>query len=277
MLRVRVGGRVRAGRCARLFQCFGLSGLLLVCLGPVVAADEPNSCETCHSNPDFLVTNKKLYDYFQEWSASVHKQEGVSCDDCHGGDPRAGDAAKAHAAGVKASDPASGIYYKNVPETCGSCHDEILAGFRKSEHFEHVAKKKNTDEQGPTCVTCHGSINSSILDVNSVAEACARCHNEKSDNHPENPEKARAALNRFLSIQRYYRYIGVRAEPDEAREFFRKMDPQIESLSEIWHTFDLKRIDQATEEVLGRMKAKREEIRKRTGASGQEPGEGAAH
>jgi len=248
----------------RCLQVLGLSAALLGLGVGTGLASEENSCEACHANPDFMVTNKKLFEYFQEWSASVHKQEGVTCDDCHGGDPTASDARKAHGAGVKASDPASGIYYKNVPETCGSCHDEILSGFRKSNHFKHVEKKKKKDEQGPTCVTCHGSINSEVLNVNSVAAACARCHNKERDNHPENPEKAREALNRFLSIQRFYRYIGVRAEAQEAREFFREIDPQIGRLSVIWHTFDLKEIDQATGEVLAKMKAKRDEIRKRT-------------
>jgi len=248
----------------------GATALLVFGGGPASGAGA-NSCETCHANPDFMVTNKKLYDYFQEWNLSIHKQEGVTCDDCHGGDPRAADARTAHGKGVKATDPSSGIYYKNVPETCGACHDEILSGFRKSNHFRHVAKKKLDDEQGPTCVTCHGSINSEVLNVNTVAAACARCHNEARHNHPENPEKARDALNRFLSIQRFYRYIGVHADADEARDFFRKIDPQIKHLSVTWHTFDLAEIDRATGEVLAELKAKRDEIRKRTHSEAGKP------
>jgi hypothetical protein len=54
-------------------------------------------------------------------------------------------------------------------------------------------------------VTCHGSINSEVLNVNSVAVACARRHNEERDNRPNDPEKARAVLNRFLSIRRFHR------------------------------------------------------------------------
>jgi nitrate/TMAO reductase-like tetraheme cytochrome c subunit len=231
------------------------------------AADpkEQDSCATCHDDPGFLVTNKKLYDYFQEWSSSVHKQEGVSCQDCHGGNAKTDDKTEAHGDGVAASDKASGIYYKNVPDTCGGCHEEILEGFQKSEHFEHVVAKKQED-QGPTCVTCHGSINVGILDVNSVAVSCERCHSEESENHPENPQKARAILNKFLSMQRFYRYITIRAESDEAKEFFAEIDPRIHDLSVTWHTFDLDRIQEETNNVLSSMKKKRDELRKRSSA-----------
>jgi hypothetical protein len=50
-----------------------------------------DTCVDCHSTPTFLVTNRKLFDYFQKWTSSLHKQEGVTCVDCHGGDPTRAD------------------------------------------------------------------------------------------------------------------------------------------------------------------------------------------
>lgn len=239
------------------------SGTLLVATPREVAAvEQQDTCESCHSNPDFLVTNRKLHEYFQEWSDSVHHQEDVTCDDCHGGDSTASDRVLSHGDGVGAADPSSGIYYKNVIDTCGTCHEDVLDRFRESEHFEHV-EKEDDGEQGPTCVTCHGAINSEILNVNSVADSCAQCHNEETDNYPENPAKAKAVLNRFLSINRFYRYITIRAEPEEAWTFFQKIDPKVEHLSMTWHTFDLEKIDEETREVLGLLTAKRDEIRAR--------------
>jgi len=235
---------------------------------PALAAAEPaaappeNSCVDCHRDPDFIVTNNKLYDYYQQWSGSIHEQEGVTCDECHGGNARSADADAAHADGVRSSDPASGIYFENVPETCGRCHEGVLAGFRESSHFEHVEEDPG-EEQGPTCVTCHGSVDSAVLNVNTVVAACARCHNEESDNHPEHPGKAREVLNRFLSIQRFYRYITIRAEPEEAQVFFADLEPRLAKLAVTWHTFDLDAIEAETAAVLARMKAKREEIRAR--------------
>jgi nitrate/TMAO reductase-like tetraheme cytochrome c subunit len=239
------------------------SHTLLVVAARAEGATQPkNSCESCHSNPDFLVTNKKLYEYYQEWSGSVHDQEEVTCDDCHGGDATASAKVASHDNGISASDPTSGVYYKNVVDTCGTCHDDVLEGFRESEHYKHVVKKQD-EEQGPTCVTCHGSINAEVLNVNSVTEACSRCHNEEKDNHPDIPKKAKAILNRFLSISRFYRYITIRAEPGEAKAFFEQIDPKIQHLAVTWHSFDLEKIDEETRELLTMLKAKRVEIRAR--------------
>ena len=119
------------------------------------------------------------------------------------------------------------------------------------------------DQQGPTCVTCHGSIDAEILDVNSVEAACVRCHNFETDNNPDIPAKARDALNKFLSIHRFYRYITIKAEPDDARQFFADLDPRLRRLSVTWHTFDLDAIEAGIEEVLGLLKAKRDEIRQK--------------
>lgn len=238
------------------------SWLMLVPAQRAAAAESDNSCESCHGSPDFLVTNKPLYAYFQEWKGSVHRQEDVSCDECHGGDSETSDKDRAHAKGVGASDPSSGIHYSRVATTCGTCHDEILQAFRESSHFEQIAKKSE-GKLGATCVTCHGSMASEVLDINTVAASCERCHNQERHNHPEVPERAAALLNRLLSINRFYRYITIRAEPDEAKAFFEKIDPRLVKLAVTWHTFDLERMGEETREVIGLLSAKRDEIRSR--------------
>jgi hypothetical protein len=121
-----------------------------------------------------------------------------------------------------------------------------------------VAKKQ--EAQGPTCVTCHGSINVAVLNVNTVEDACSRCHNEETENAPENPREARDLLNRLLAIRRYYRYITVRGEPSETKEFFESTDQKLDDLSSTWHTFDLDQIREETQVVLDALKAKREEV-----------------
>lgn len=241
-----------------------LPALLLLCLllpvpESATAGEVRDSCVDCHSDPGLLVTNRKLYDYFQKWSESVHKQEEVTCTDCHGGDPSVADKAGSHKGDLQASKRSSAVNFRNVPQTCGECHDEIYEGFRKSKHFEHVVAKKQQD-QGPTCVTCHGSINVAVLNVNTVEQTCSRCHNDESENHPETPEKARSLLNRFLSIHRYYRYIAVRGDPVETREFFEAVDGAIRELSVTWHSFDLSEIEGKTETLLDSVKQKRGEL-----------------
>jgi nitrate/TMAO reductase-like tetraheme cytochrome c subunit len=204
-----------------------------------------------------LVTNKKLYDYFQLWGSSIHSQENVTCVDCHGGNRQSSDKKKAHGGDLNAAQASSAVNFRNIPKTCGGCHENIYEGFRKSTHFEHLVSKDQED-QGPTCVTCHGSLNVAVLNVNTVEEMCRRCHNEETENNPENPQEARALLNRFLSIHRYYRYITVRSDPVETKPFFEKVDSQIRDLSVTWHTFDLDAIGEKTEALLQVLKAKRE-------------------
>jgi len=233
------------------------------------AEETRDTCVECHSNPDFLVKNKKLYDYYQQWLASVHNESGVTCSDCHGGNPEAADKAKAHGTGLGESTSNSAINFKNIPKTCGKCHEDILEGFETSKHFKHVLAKKQ-EKQGPTCVTCHGSMNVSILNVNSVKASCERCHNEQTGNHPENPEKAQEVLNHFLSIHRGYRYLTTRMDPKESKAFFVDLDKRMNKLSVTWHTFDLDAIDNATKEILKLLKDKREEVRQKISESKEE-------
>jgi hypothetical protein len=256
----RRGVETRAARrigLALLLPVLSLSGWLLP--APATGEEKRDSCVDCHSDPDLFVTNRKLFDYFERWTSSIHKEEGVTCSDCHGGNPEIKDKRGAHAAELGEANPASAVNFQNIPDTCGDCHEEILSGFRKSAHFEHVVAKEQ-ENQGPTCVTCHGSINVAVLNVNTVEKTCARCHNEESENHPDTPTEARSLLNRFLSIHRYYRYITVRGDPIETRAFFEVVDAQIHSLSVTWHSFDLEKIREETEIVLSTLREKRRKI-----------------
>ena len=224
-----------------------------------LAAEAKDSCVECHSDPSLLVTNKKLYDYFQRWTSSLHAQEEVTCADCHGGNPEIGDKNGAHGGNLAGSKKESAVNFRNIPGTCGDCHEDILEGFRGSTHFERLLEEKK-EQQGPSCVTCHGSINVAVLDVNTVEEVCRQCHNEASENHPENPRKARDLLNRLLAIHRYYRYINVRGDAVETRPFFEMVDTQLRDLSVTWHTFEVERIEEKTQAVFEALRTKRQEV-----------------
>ncbi|MBF0280194.1 MAG: cytochrome c3 family protein [SAR324 cluster bacterium] len=248
------------------YRFFGLTAMALMLLTLFLlsnssqAAEVKDSCTECHSNRDFMVTNKKLYNYFQEWELSIHRQEEVSCDDCHGGNSKIADKTGAHGESI-GSKVKSAVSFINIPDTCGQCHDEIYEGYRKSPHFEHLVTQ-NQEKQGPNCVTCHSSINSVALNVNTVKKTCVQCHNKKTKNHPEIPEKAEWLLNKFLSIHRFYRYVSIRGEAEESKVFLQKIDAQIGELSIKWHTFDLDEIEQNTRTVLDLLKDQRNEIKK---------------
>ncbi|MHC4932943.1 MAG: cytochrome c3 family protein [Planctomycetota bacterium] len=230
-----------------------------------VAAPQ-ESCIRCHSDPDFLVTHPKLYEYYRDWQRSIHAQEQVTCFDCHGGDPDAPEASRAHA-GIAGTGGRDSMSFARVHETCGDCHDEIVEAYTRSKHYERLKQDESGKRHGPTCVTCHRSMNTLTLDVTTVEEACTRCHNAETNIDPEVPAEARAALNKFLSIDRFHRYIAARMEPAESGLFFRDIDQRVTSLSVLWHTFDLERVKGETRAVLDVMRAKRDEIRKRGNAA----------
>ena len=225
-------------------------------------AQTRDSCVDCHSDSRFLVQNKKLYDYYASWRHSVHKQEGVACVDCHGGNPAVPDRETAHrGTAMSASDPASPINYRNVPATCGHCHTKEYQSYQQSKHFKHL-QVEQTEQQGPNCVTCHGSVNISVLDVNTVRNSCQRCHNTQTGIYPEVPGDAEEALSRFLSIHRYYRFIAMTADPREIKARFQDIDPRVKLVEADWHSFDLDKVSQDTQDLIEYLKAQRESISK---------------
>lgn len=245
------------------------------------AGQGEESCVRCHRDPDFLVTHPRLYQYFRDWEGSIHRQEGVTCSDCHGGNPDASSREAAHAGIFGESSPQSMVNYANVPTTCGSCHGDVEEAYRKSAHAQHLTRARSDgkgrgdgDKQGPSCVTCHASMNTLTLDVTTVESTCARCHGE--DNHPEIPAEARRALHEFLSIDRFHRYIAVRDEAAEGRKFLEDIDERREALSVLWHTFDLEAIGTATSPILDDLRKKRDEIRARAHAQREEGAAGVA-
>jgi len=101
-----------------------------------------------------------------DWQASVHAENGISCHDCHGGDPT--DMAMAMS-------PDRGFIgapeYEGVPEFCGRCHVGVFDAYSAGAHGQAL------EEGGAQCVVCHGNhaIQRASLDLINE-EDCSRCH-----------------------------------------------------------------------------------------------------
>jgi len=106
---------------------------------------EQNVCIECHDS-DLVKDEYKAIP--GEWRKSWHYQNNVSCQDCHGGDPK--DAARAML-------PESGFIGvpkpKEVPQFCGKCHLGIKESYLESGH----GKALMSTGKGPNCLVCHGS------------------------------------------------------------------------------------------------------------------------
>jgi hypothetical protein len=167
-------------RLAALVAC------LLFCAAAF--AQKKSSCIDCHLKLDDprLSAPAKLFDH------DIHKSRGLSCNDCHGGDPNAANK-------EAAKDPRKGYLGKpktlDIPAYCGKCHSDaaLMKRFNPSlrvdqerEYYTSVhgkLLKEKGETRVATCISCHSVHGirsprdplSSVYPTN-VAETCSKCH-----------------------------------------------------------------------------------------------------
>jgi nitrate/TMAO reductase-like tetraheme cytochrome c subunit len=126
---------------------------------------EEDVCIECHSSekmkPEFRTIT-------EEWRASLHAQNRISCSDCHGGDTKDVALAMSRQRGFLGTPK-----YTEVPEFCGKCHIGILKNYLDSGH----GKALKASAKGPNCVSCHGSHNIQRASIDIINEQrCSKCH-----------------------------------------------------------------------------------------------------
>ncbi|GFE58519.1 cytochrome c3 family protein [Geobacter sp. AOG1] len=141
------------------------SALLLLCLLSLslvaVAQETATVCLQCHS-----AQTGRGGKAVQPWKTSIHAANGISCHDCHGGDPKDAANAMSPARGFLGVPKETGI-----PAFCGRCHVGIREDYLQSAHGRALGKG------GPTCVTCHGSHEIEKVTLELINEkSCSRCH-----------------------------------------------------------------------------------------------------
>ena len=207
-----------------------------------------SSCVGCHQAlPQTFVGHT-----FADWQGSRHAQQGVSCHNCHGGDPTQANEDLAHR-GVRSSrDPESPLYFTRVPETCGRCHTAEFGFFRESVHYRQL----QDTGRGPNCVTCHGAMAIAILRPRQLESTCTACHNERLGIRPDEPLKARFLLSlmnraseRLLLVSRLARLLSTTVDVQAAEEHLDRAREELVQAQEAWHTFDLQRVEQQIERV----------------------------
>jgi nitrate/TMAO reductase-like tetraheme cytochrome c subunit len=237
------------------------TALLFAAYGPVRtvwAGNVTNSCTECHGNPQFRITNKKLHKYFRDWELSMHALEGVSCVDCHGGSPEKTGKEEAHGTDIKVR--LIPVDYERISATCGRCHERNAANYKKSTHYQELIET-GTSLPTPTCVNCHGSINTSVPAASAIGEICSHCHNIITENNPEIPEIATYLLERLSFINSYYRHVVSKGAAQGDPDFPSSMDREFSELAEIWHSLDLAGIEEKTLQIRTMLIKKRKELR----------------
>lgn len=101
----------------------------------------------------------------------AHYRAGVTCQDCHGGDPTAQEDKQAHDES-KGWLKAAKFDLAAMNERCGKCHQQEVETFNKSKHihdYENVRKLN--------CATCHTSHQAGAPTRNmSWGKTCNECH-----------------------------------------------------------------------------------------------------
>jgi hypothetical protein len=138
----------------------------------------PALCSKCHQEGKkaALRYTGTQHNIIQNYTESIHGKglldSGLTvtatCTSCH----------TAHRI-LPAKDPASTVNPKNVPATCGACHNGIQSQFVNSVHSPTVT---HTDKELPVCSTCHTAHTISRTDDAGfelgIMNTCGRCHAE---------------------------------------------------------------------------------------------------
>ncbi|MBI5419242.1 MAG: cytochrome c3 family protein [Deltaproteobacteria bacterium] len=173
---------------ARTFRRFSLAVLVagfLAFPGSLPAAEEAaNSCFSCHNR-----LGGRLGPPAREFFSSVHREAGLTCVSCHGGNPSL--------PGEESMSPKYGFRGKpaerQVPELCARCHSNIammrqynlrtdqLAEYRTSVHGRLLYEKN--DANVAVCTSCHGKHDirrrtdpQSAVFRSNVPATCGKCH-----------------------------------------------------------------------------------------------------
>jgi predicted CXXCH cytochrome family protein len=178
---------------------------------------------------------------------SLHKEKEVGCDKCHGGDPGVSDQKNAHIGVLSPKDPKSRLYPGNLPDTCNSCHANIVSSFVESKHYQNL----KSVGLGPSCTTCHAHMASEVIyTAEQTSALCSGCHLSSNTLLPRRPEIPVKAGETMQAIQRANMMTGWADRLLEEAER-RKMDiasaqkemkivrAMLSEAKVSWHAFNL--------------------------------------
>ncbi len=178
----RFDSRVRRNRFVTLSVALGVILLSF----SFAAAQKKDSCVDCHKD-----MQGPLSEPVELLKSDIHQSRGLSCADCHGGDPSLDDP-------TGAMNPLKGFVAKpkpkDVPQFCGKCHSnaEFMRKFNPAQRVDQEREYATSvhgkllaagDQNVATCSSCHGyhgvrgvkDPQSSVFAMN-VAETCSKCH-----------------------------------------------------------------------------------------------------
>lgn len=150
---------------------------------PVALWAEPSACVSCHRALDRRNAEPALL-----WQGDLHREAGLGCQDCHGGDPGSLVTAMLPSHGFMGAPDKEGSL-----RLCGNCHSEPARmpdpgiATDQMEKLLSGPHGPSAGEGGPTCVRCHGSHGirrvtdpSSPVFRTSTVDLCIGCHDREA-------------------------------------------------------------------------------------------------
>jgi predicted CXXCH cytochrome family protein len=168
-------------RAIRLFAAAAL-------FAPLLVFGQKNSCINCHGQLE-----DELKAPVAALAADVHAEYGLSCKDCHGGNPDKDDADLAKDKSFKGAPKRS-----QIPQFCGGCHSDAAAmrafnpalrtdQLSQYETSRHGQRLRSGDTKAAVCTDCHGvhGIQSARFPKSmtfpwNIPRTCGRCHSDKA-------------------------------------------------------------------------------------------------
>ncbi len=180
----RLGRKQGVKIAATCWDCHGSHGIRAVTdtSSMVYGKHLLQTCANCHSNTRVMRQfGHRRLDPVELYAESVHgkifrenpEATVATCITCHGSHD------------IKpAVDPQSNLTELNVPETCGTCHEEVKNQYTQSVHWLSL---KRGHHEAPNCTDCHGEHNIHGYTNGSPFEhpeleatrVCASCHASK--------------------------------------------------------------------------------------------------
>jgi hypothetical protein len=129
------------------------------------------SCVGCHAS---LREEPAWAHSYQEWQESMHADQDITCEHCHGGDGDTASAAQAHASmgrpGGGGGEQAAGG--PGIEARCGGCHVDEYAASCQGPH----GCGQPADRRGARCLDCHGAVGDRVPAADDLPAICLPCH-----------------------------------------------------------------------------------------------------
>ena len=199
-------------------------------------AQRTNQCVACHRN---LPSEEKARHSYNDWTMSRHSRTGITCEQCHSGNPAVIDKKTAHLGILPSSDSKSKTHPRQIPKTCGICHFEEYVQFKQSKHSEQLEEAG----KGPHCVTCHNSMATSIIAPEEMHQKCSECHETPQAWVKLLKDLNEASKNLWVAQSKAWELRQVGKDTEKIDTLLRVARDLVREVRPRWHQYKIREIN----------------------------------